>query len=734
MPAKNEIGNIAKSNQQSYVQVLNDLSWLMTSVKMRQPTILARVNDDPTKFYLSDQSSTHNTIRLVDTVSKSVKTIVSVPIAGPEIISGIAEIDNYIYFCMDNVSGNSHAIYRALRLTGGAYTVFAGTPGTSGYVNGPASSALFNTLSSLCANPQAGILYVCDRGNRVVRAIDVSALTVSLFAGTPGVIGDVDGLPGVAQFGFLDAIDSDNGPIATSTVWVAYQIPGLGSRIKRVAANTGLVTWVAGAGGGGSPTDNATGTLAEMRVTSLTVDKAPTSSPGTRYLYFTSFPHSIVRRMDTVAPYGVSTIAGDLAGGSSGVIDGPYGASRITSPQGIVVLGGDGVTVPQQQNLSIYFVERTIDSIRRIKSAVTPFNVSRFLGNGASTTLYKDSGSISITPNMTAIPGLDSSALYDNQSGKVAAWRFTGTLAEITIDLSMPVRLFGCAMVNTNIINASVSIDPGTGTFTDVDHYKRDDTDRTVSEDPDCDNWFAWFGSFQTAKPFNPRSVLVKRIKISVNGVLSPPFVSNMAYIGELWLITRWKGVPLSYIEEVPDDVGNATPVDLDVMPTTFQWDERVRFDYIANDLRTEYRQVWSYFKTPQRVFRYAWPHDHEHGARYWRRQISDAKGGVLPALLIPDIHARRFFSGAAGNPPPGLSGAQLTEYLNEHDPASATGAGSEPKDPYSQQRDYGNVIRNRECYVVRFGKGIEYNRKRVSDVKYEIELVEEPKGKVILP
>lgn len=733
MPAKNDIGGISKANQQAYLQVMNDLSWLMTSVKMRQPTILARVNDDPTKFYLADQSSTHNTIRIVDTVSKSVKTIVSVPIAGPETISGIAEIGNYIYFCMDNVSANSYAIYRALRLTGGAYSVFAGTPGTAGYVNGPAFSALFDRLTSLCANPQAGILYVCDFGNRVVRSINVNTLSVTLFAGTPGVIGDVDGMPGVAQFGNLNAIDSDNGPIATSTVWVAYQIPGLGSRIKRIAANTGLVTWVAGVGGGGAPTDNATGTLAEMMVTSLTIDKAPSSTPGTRYLYFTSSPHAIVRRMDTVAPYGVSTIAGDLPFGETGFIDGPYGTSRITMPKGIVVLGGDGITVPQQQDLSIYFVEQTIDSIRKIKSAVTPFNVSRFLGNGSGTALHKDSGSISASVNMTAIPGLDSTALYDNQSGKVAAWRFTGGLAEITVDLSIPVRLFGCALVNTNINNASIAIDPGTGTFTTVDSYKRDDTDRTVAEDPDCDNWFAWFGSFQSTSPYNPRSVLVRRIKISINAVLSPPFVRGMAYLGELWLISRWKGVPLSYISAVPDVISNATPVDLDVMPTTFQWDERVRFDYITNELRTEFRQIWSYFKTPLRAFRYAWPHDHEHGARYWRRQISDAKGGTIPALLIPDIHARRFYSGAPGNPPPGLSGGQLTGYLDEHDPSSATGAGSEPKDPYAQQRDYGNVIRNRECYVVRFGKNIEYTRKRVSDLKYEVELVEEPKGKAIV-
>jgi hypothetical protein len=77
----------------------------------------------------------------------------------------------------------SHVI-RVLDLTTGMIDTLAGTPGTHGLVDGPVDSALFYYPVDFALDESTNTLFVADANNHAVRAIDLTANTVSTVAGT----------------------------------------------------------------------------------------------------------------------------------------------------------------------------------------------------------------------------------------------------------------------------------------------------------------------------------------------------------------------------------------------------------------------------------------------------------------------------------------------------------------------------------------------------------------------
>ena len=80
--------------------------------------------------------------------------------------------------------------------TQGNVTTVAGT-GAIGADDGPASTASFHYPAIVALAPD-GTLFITDEENNKIRHIDTNGI-VSTYAGT-GAIGDVDGIPGVAEF------------------------------------------------------------------------------------------------------------------------------------------------------------------------------------------------------------------------------------------------------------------------------------------------------------------------------------------------------------------------------------------------------------------------------------------------------------------------------------------------------------------------------------------------------
>ena len=103
-------------------------------------------------------------------------------------------------------SYETHVIFRfdpgKTALTDDDFEVFAGKVGRSGYMNGRAEDASFNTPGGIAFDEEGNML-VADRGNHVIRMITPDGM-VSTFAGSEQ--GDADGKPEEAKFNAPEGI------------------------------------------------------------------------------------------------------------------------------------------------------------------------------------------------------------------------------------------------------------------------------------------------------------------------------------------------------------------------------------------------------------------------------------------------------------------------------------------------------------------------------------------------
>ena len=106
---------------------------------------------------------------------------------------GVAVAPNGTVYVADT---NNHRI-RAIDPTTGTVTTLAGN-GTAGFVDGPGATAQFTGPSGVTVNSD-GTVYVADRGNQRIRAIESTTGQVTTFAGN-GTAGFVDGPGATAQF------------------------------------------------------------------------------------------------------------------------------------------------------------------------------------------------------------------------------------------------------------------------------------------------------------------------------------------------------------------------------------------------------------------------------------------------------------------------------------------------------------------------------------------------------
>jgi sugar lactone lactonase YvrE len=203
-----------------------------------------------------------------------------------------------------DTSGNFYFIengmaVRKVNITTGIITKVAGgiQYGYSGD-GGPATSALFNRATVLACD-KTGNLYVCDRGNHVIRKISAATgiITTVAGAGTAGFSGD-SGLATSATLNQPSGVAVDgSGNIYISDLYNYV--------IRRVNAQTGIITTFAGiAGRGGYNGDNRPATTAHIGSTyGITTDKDDN-------VIFADISSHRVRKI-TIATGIINTIAGN---------------------------------------------------------------------------------------------------------------------------------------------------------------------------------------------------------------------------------------------------------------------------------------------------------------------------------------------------------------------------------------------------------------------------------------
>jgi alpha-tubulin suppressor-like RCC1 family protein len=232
-----------------------------------------------------------------------------------------------------------------------ATIVYAGTSG-SGTTNATGTSARFNAPHGLHA--RGGFLYVADKGNNLIRKIDLSNAAVTTVTVTGGTLS------------------------APEAVWVAEDetiyVACTGSDLIQKIATDGALSTVAGSIAGNV---DGTGTAA-----SFNDPRGLAMNARGELLVADSGNHSIRR----ISPNGaVRTIGGGSASGA--FADGAGADARFSSPRGLV-LGGDGL---------LYIADHGNHRIRRM-------NVMQPLITGAPASLAAftaDSGNSSAVQSFT---------------------------------------------------------------------------------------------------------------------------------------------------------------------------------------------------------------------------------------------------------------------------------------------------------------------------------------------
>jgi len=207
----------------------------------------ARFNTPDDVFYqngfLYVGDNLNNCIRRIDIATYSVTTIAGTGVGG--YLDGPA---NQAMFLGGNGLGlavaNNGDIFVADRtnlvirkISGGTVSTVAGIPGSSGFVNGTATSAKFKGPRHLALDTSNGDLYITDITNHVIRKL--SNGQVNTFSGT-GVAGGLDGPANTATF---------SAPVGIAQTYNGffYVIDGGGNKLRKVDPS-GTVSTIAGTG------------------------------------------------------------------------------------------------------------------------------------------------------------------------------------------------------------------------------------------------------------------------------------------------------------------------------------------------------------------------------------------------------------------------------------------------------------------------------------------------------
>lgn len=277
----------------------------------------------------------------------------------------------------------NHRIRKIDAVTGIITTIAGiGTEGFSGD-GGLATAAQFNKPSGIALHNN-GDLYITDTGNRRIRKIDAATGIISTIAG--------NGLGGSAGDGGPATAARLNSPIgllldASGNLYVSDRYE---HRVRKIDANTGIISTFAGIGTFGSSGDGGLATAARVASPQgLAIDNA-----GNIYIAQASGSNARVRKVDVNTGI-ISTFAGTNKADFSG--DGGLATTaQLDYPAGLTIDANGDVYIADAWNHRIRKVDANTGIITTIAGA-TYWTFSIFEGNAALAGLNE--------PNAVAIDG-----------------------------------------------------------------------------------------------------------------------------------------------------------------------------------------------------------------------------------------------------------------------------------------------------------------------------------------
>ena len=216
--------------------------------------------------------------------------------------------------------------------SGGVVTTLAGSASNQGYRDGVGTAAWFNSPAAIAVDG-AGILYVADSGNAVIRKIAVDG-TVSTLAGTAGATGSTDGSGASARFNLPSGIALD----VTGNLYVSDT---LNQTIRKITS-AGVVTTLAGLAGVSGSADGSGTAAAFSQPRGLVVDSA-----GNVFVADTA--NSAIRK---VTSSGVVTTFAGLST-ISGLLDGTGAGAWLNQPKDVKIDAAGNLYVADTGNAAI---------------------------------------------------------------------------------------------------------------------------------------------------------------------------------------------------------------------------------------------------------------------------------------------------------------------------------------------------------------------------------------------
>ncbi len=220
---------------------------------------------------------------------------------------------------------------RMISASTGIISTVAGT-GEAGFSGdgGLAVEARLNQPIDLVLDAE-GRLLVADRGNNVIRRIDLSDGKISTVAGTGEQAFGGDGGPASEA-----TLAAPRGLVvdASGNIFIADTA---NDRIRRVEAGTGVIRTVAGTGETGFSGDEGPATAATLN------RPAGIATDANGNIYFADRQNQVIRRIDGETGV-IRTIVGNTQAGFGGD-DGPAGDALLNRPAGVTVTRSGGFLV-----------------------------------------------------------------------------------------------------------------------------------------------------------------------------------------------------------------------------------------------------------------------------------------------------------------------------------------------------------------------------------------------------